>query len=128
MAKLKKRFHDYTFEFDPKIHAQKCGGVQITQPGMALTVKEMLVRSQAGQLIPMDDRLVYPEEEDDTLFEINDLTDIDQMNVEYNEAQTRINDKKNDNSSPSKNDGSMSPKGADEGGTTEANDQTDEEA
>lgn len=69
----------YYFQYNPKIHSQLCTGKKITQPNMSKTVKQMVELSNRGLLVPIDNRLQYPDQEDDTLINVYDLSDIDNL-------------------------------------------------
>lgn len=89
MTTDKKNIFGYKFEFDPNIHAQKCGGKKITQPSMGYTIAEMVEASNRGLTVRMDRQLQYPEEEDDHLMDIKDLSDIDILRDGLEQYQTK---------------------------------------
>ncbi len=63
-----------------------------TMPGMAPTIQELVEASNRGTAVLIDQRLNYPEHEDDHLYDPTDLSDLDLMKLQIEE----INAKKSD--------------------------------
>jgi hypothetical protein len=63
-----------------------------TMPGMAPTIQELIEASNRGTAVRIDQRLSYPEHEDDHLYDPTDLSDLDLMKLQIEE----INAKKSD--------------------------------
>lgn len=82
----------YKFKYDKKQHTQKCGGKKLTQPNMSYSIQEMIEASNRGLSVRVDTSLQYLDNEDDSLLQVNDLTDID----EIKETLTEFNKKRDD--------------------------------
>lgn len=73
----------YRFNYDKKKHSQACKGDKITQPNMSYSIQQMVEASNRGLTVRIDPRLRYLDDEDDTLIEVKDLTDIDVLKTNY---------------------------------------------
>jgi hypothetical protein len=63
-----------------------------TMPGMAPTIQDLVEASNRGTAVRIDQRLSYPEHEDDHLYDPTDLSDLDAMKLQIEE----INKKKSE--------------------------------
>lgn len=80
----------HTFEYNPLTHTEQCGGLSDTQPGMALTIPEVIARTQEGQVIPdMEFNLQYGESDNlNPMYKPGlDLTDLDNIKQDVQEVQ-----------------------------------------